>query len=382
MLDRYQKELFDSVIPFWEHHCLDHECGGFFNFLDRDGSVYDTDKYLWMQWRIVYMFAVLAETRYAGERRARWLDIAESGCRFLLDHGRAENGSFYFALNRAGQPIIAPYNIGTEFFAVQAFAALFRATGQAEYQEAARTSLQNMVARGDNPKGPWNKRLPADPKRLAHETQMATVNLGLELDERLSFPGFDFVVDEAVDLILNRFWREEHGVIVENLNPDLTLDLSSCDGRLVCPGHGLESAWFILKHAETRGRSDRIEKTCRVIKSILEHSWDAEYGGIYYFLDLLGRPPADLAADMKLWWVHCEALVAALTGDPDLLAWFRRIDEWTWAHFPDPQYGEWFGYLNRRGEPANLLKGGKWKTFFHLPRALLECIGRLEKGSA
>ena len=50
--------------------------------------------------------------------------------------------------------------------------------------------------------------------------------------------------------------------------------------------------------------------------------------------------------------------------------WFRKLDDWTWKHFPDPKYGEWFAYLNRQGEPTHMLKGGKWKTFFHLPRCL------------
>lgn len=71
-----------------------------------------------------------------------------------------------------------------------------------------------------------------------------------------------------------------------------------------------------------------------------------------------------------------EALVATLygykiTGDKEFLNWFTKLDEWTWSHFPDLEYGEWFSYLNRNGEPANLMKGGRWKTFFHLPRFLL-----------
>jgi len=68
-----------------------------------------------------------------------------------------------------------------------------------------------------------------------------------------------------------------------------------------------------------------------------------------------------------------------LTPDAMLLEWFEKLDEWTWKHFPVPDHGEWFGYQNRRGEPAHMLKGGQWKTFFHLPRALLECIEQMEK---
>ena len=57
---RYENELYECVIPFWEKHCPDRQFGGYFTSLDRDGSVYDTEKYMWMQWRIVYMFAKLA----------------------------------------------------------------------------------------------------------------------------------------------------------------------------------------------------------------------------------------------------------------------------------------------------------------------------------
>jgi len=381
---RYEDELLTSVIPFWEWHCVDRECGGYFNSLDRDGSVFDTDKHLWMQWRIVYMFATLAASRFAGGRRAAWVEIARHGFDFLRSHGRDENGSYHFALNRKGEPIVAPYSIGADFFATMACAALFLVSGDEACRDAALLSLENMLGRMDNPKGRWNKRLPAAGSRLSHEDLMATVNLGLVLDECMGLPAIENPVSEAIDNILGRFFRPEFGVVLEHLKEDFSPDLQSCEGRLVSPGHGLESAWFIMRHAEKIGRRDRIERACVVVKATLERSWDPKHGGILYFMDVLGRPPSELTWDMKLWWVHCEALVAtitghALTGDPSLLDWFQRVDEWTWRRFPDPVHGEWFGYLNRRGEPTHVLKGGKWKTFFHLPRALLECAGRLEQ---
>ena len=113
ILSRYERELTQSVIPFWEKHCIDREKGGYFNMIDRDGSIFDTDKYAWMQWRIVYMFATLAGTRFAGDSRNRWIDIAKHGFDFMWKNGRDESDSYYFALNRQGRPIIAPYNIGS-----------------------------------------------------------------------------------------------------------------------------------------------------------------------------------------------------------------------------------------------------------------------------
>jgi len=88
--------------------------------------------------------------------------------------------------------------------------------------------------------------------------------------------------------------------------------------------------------------------------------------------------------DQKLWWVHIETLIALIkgyyyTGDPACLKWFEKVHEYTWSHFPDPEYGEWFGYLSRRGEVLLPLKGGKWKGCFHVPRGLYQVWTTLEK---
>ena len=70
----------------------------------------------------------------------------------------------------------------------------------------------------------------------------------------------------------------------------------------------------------------------------------------------------------------------ALTGRAECLEWYRRVHDYTWAHFPDPEYGEWFGYLNRAGEVLLPLKGGKWKGCFHVPRGRCSAAGRRLRG--
>ena len=190
IIQRYERELTDSVIPFWENHCVDREHGGYLVCLDRSGDPYDTAKHLWMQWRTVYMFAALAETRFAAHRRERWLEIAKQGFRFLVDHGRDAEGGYYFELNREGEPTVAPYSSGSDFFAVMGCTALFEVTGEQEYREAAIASLRILLGRADNPKGQWNKRLEASTQWRAHGTYMATVNLGLLLGEGLGLRVF------------------------------------------------------------------------------------------------------------------------------------------------------------------------------------------------
>jgi N-acylglucosamine 2-epimerase len=53
--------------------------------------------------------------------------------------------------------------------------------------------------------------------------------------------------------------------------------------------------------------------------------------------------------------------------------WFVKIHDYFWHHFCDREKGEFYGYLNRKGEVLLNLKGGKWKGCFHVPRAMFEC---------
>ena len=110
---------------------------------------------------------------------------------------------------------------------------------------------------------------------------------------------------------------------------------------------------------------------------LVAYGWDQQFGGIYYFMDYKGAPLDRLDWDQKLWWVHQEAILAmlkgyALTGDQRCWAWFAKIHDYTWTHFPDPAFGEGYGYLNRCGEVFMELKGGKWKGCFHTPRFLFQ----------
>jgi N-acylglucosamine 2-epimerase len=182
---------------------------------------------------------------------------------------------------------------------------------------------------------------------------------------------------------MGRFLDPQRNLIVENVTPDGRLD-DSFEGRLLNPGHAIEAMWFIMDIAQRRGDTALIHQAIDVTLATLQLGWDAEYGGLFYFLDRLGRPPQQLEWDQKLWWVHLEALVAllmgyALTRRPECWTWFERVHAYTWEHFPDLDYGEWFGYLNRRGQVLLPLKGGKWKGCFHLPRALLRCWKLFEK---
>ena len=83
-IGQYRTELYDSVLPFWLEHSQDRDFGGYYTCLNRDGSVYDTDKFMWLQGREVWMFSMLCNREGV---RPEWLDCARQGGEFMLRHG-------------------------------------------------------------------------------------------------------------------------------------------------------------------------------------------------------------------------------------------------------------------------------------------------------
>jgi len=73
---QYRNEMHNNVIPFWEKYSIDKECGGYFTCLDREGKVYDTDKFIWLQGRQTWMFSSLYNNVAT---KPNWLEVAEHG---------------------------------------------------------------------------------------------------------------------------------------------------------------------------------------------------------------------------------------------------------------------------------------------------------------
>ena len=380
LAEQYKSELLDKVVPFWLDKSQDHEFGGYFTCLDRDGSVYDTDKFIWLQGREVWMFAKLYNEV---EHKQEWLDCAVQGAEFLKKYGHDGQLNWYFALDREGQPLVEPYNIFSYTFAVIAFGQLAIATGNKEYEEIARKTFDIVLSRVDNPKARWNKAVPGSRGLKTFDLPMILCNVALEIEPLLEPDFLRQTIDICLHEVLDVFYRPEIGLVVEALGKDGEL-VDSFDGRKLNPGHAIESTWFIMDLGKRLNRPDLMEKAVEISLAEVEYGWDEQYGGIFYFMDRLGKPRHELEFDQKLWWVHIETLISMLkgyqlTGNPKCLEWFERVHDYTWKHFADPDYPEWYGYLNRRGEVLLPLKGGKWKGCFHVPRGLFNCWKMLEE---
>jgi N-acylglucosamine 2-epimerase len=371
----YRAELFDNVLPFWLRRSPDREYGGYFTCLERDGSVFDTDKFIWLQARQVWLFSMLYNEV---EKKKGWLKCALLGGEFLKKYGHDGDYNWYFSLDRQGRPLVEPYNIFSYTFATMAFAQLGKATGNKEYNDIALRTFNTVLAKRDNPKGKWNKAHPGTRSLKNFSLPMILCNLALDIEHLLENGFLAELMEECIHEVMEVFYRPELGeIIVENVTAEGKLS-NTFEGRLVNPGHAIEAMWFIMDLAKRLNRPEVIEKAVRITLTMLEYGWDKKHGGIFYFMDRLGRPPQQLEWDQKLWWVHVEALISLLKGyqltqSEECLRWFEKMHHYTWLHFKDTAFPEWFGYLNRQGEVLLTLKGGKWKGCFHVPRALYQC---------
>ncbi|UCF99162.1 MAG: AGE family epimerase/isomerase [Spirochaetaceae bacterium] len=378
----YRSQLLEDCIPFWLKHSLDHQYGGYLTMLERDGTPYGTGKYIWTQAREAYLFSKLYNVL---ERNPKWLEASRSGVEFLNKYALDGQGRAYYKVARDGVPIYTrPWQIFAESFVVLAYAEFSKASGKEEYLEQAKKLFWNILDRlesGDLDKFTYVY----SPRYTEHAPGMILINTAQELRAVEDDPRHTEAIRKWIQRELYTFAVDEHEVMFERVGPDGRPVLSEPEGRSVTPGHCLESCWFCLREGVYLNDKAIIQRACRIMGWTMRIGWDPEYGGIYNFVDAKGKPPGhqdegwgeDQDWDAKIFWVHSEALCALLyaytvTRDEKYFELYQRVHDWSFEHFPDPEYGEWFGYLRRDGSVSQTLKGGV-KGFFHMPRAFLNC---------
>ena len=147
-------------------------------------------------------------------------------------------------------------------------------------------------------------------------------------------------------------------------------------GRVINPGHCIETSWFLLDVALARKDEALKEIALQILDWSWDWGWDKKYGGIISFKDCRNLPPQSYEQDMKFWWPQCEAIIATayayrLTGDKKYQKWHKLVSDWTWKHMKDHELPEWYGYLHRDGTVAQPAKGNIFKGPFHIPRMLV-----------
>lgn len=375
---KYEAELLESVVPFWLRYSLDREFGGYFTCLDRKGQVYDTRKYLWLQGRAVWMWSRLYNEV---ERRPEWLEAARLGASFVERHALDPGGRSYFSLTREGLPVHFQRKPYATAFVAQGLLEFARATGDRSYQSEAADLFWRIRSWIEFPGMLGRLRLDGSRPVSKLADVMISGLLAMEFWDALADRRYWQVMDEVFETAMRHADRNL-GVFLEEAAPNGVHFYQTPEGRLFCPGHSIEVAWLLLRWLCRAPNAGRQEEVLRILEGSLELGWDCSYGGLYYFVDVHGKPPLQLEANMKLWWPHTEAIYAValayvLTGDTRWAKWLEKLDEYVFGHFVDGEYGEWFGYCDRIGVRTNDCKGNHYKGMYHVPRALLFSIQTL-----
>jgi N-acylglucosamine 2-epimerase len=371
----YHDTLLNDVIPFWLKHGLDREHGGILTALDRDGSLLDTDKSVWFQGRAGWMFATLYSTI---EHHAELLEASHSCIEFSRKHCFAPDGKMYFSVTHDGQPLRMRRYVYSESFAAVANAAFAKATGDSRAAEDAGKLFATYLRYSFEP-GVMNPKFePTRPaKGLAPlmicivTAQELRANLG---DVKISGRTCTEWIDEGIAEIERDFLKPELSALMEMVTPDGAV-IDHIDGRTLNPGHAIECAWFVMHEGALRGDKKMIQLGAKIFDWMWARGWDEECGGIFYLRDVFGKPVQEYWHDMKFWWPHNEAIIATLlawklTGDEKYARWHQLVHDWSFKHFSDPEFGEWYGYLHRDGSVSQRAKGNLYKGPFHLPRML------------
>jgi N-acylglucosamine 2-epimerase len=378
--DFYKNQLLNDTIPFWFPKSIDEECGGYLLMRDRDGSLLDDDKAVWVQGRAAWLLATLYNTV---EQKQEWLDGAKKGVEFLLNNCFAEDGQMYFHVTRDGKPIRKRRYFFSETFAVIALAAYAKARGDKEKENLARGLFSKCLdyATGEIKLQP---KFEGTRPSKGIGVPMIMMNTAQQLRETIGDPRCDEWIDKWIKEIETYFVKDDIKCVMEQVAPDGSI-IDHIDGRTLNPGHAIEGAWFILHEAKYRNNDPHlIALGCKMLDYMWERGWDKQYGGILYFRDVYNKPVQEYWQDMKFWWPQNEAIIATLlaytiTGNEKYKKWHQQIHEYAYTKFHDNEFGEWFGYLHRDGTVAQPAKGNLFKGPFHLPRQEWYCWKLLEE---
>ena len=371
--ESYKTDLTENIMPFWMEHGWDKVNGGVYTCLDRDGSLIDSTKSVWFQGRFAFICAYAYNNV---EKNPMWLEAAKSTIDFIEKHCFDENGRMYFSVTAEGKPLRMRRYVFSETFAAIAMSEYALATGEQKYAERALQIFKDTQRFLTTP-GILAPKFEESVQLQSHSIIMILINVASCIRKVINDPKLTEQIDESIAKLKKYFIHPEFKCLLETVGKNGEF-VDTCMGRTINPGHCIETSWFILDVAKQRGWDKEItDMALQIFDWSWDWGWDKQYGGIINFRDCRNLPVQDYSQDMKFWWPQTETIIASLyaylaTGDDEYIYKHQRISEWTYAHFPDAEFGEWYGYLQRDGTVAQPAKGNLFKGPFHIPRMMIK----------
>lgn len=373
--DFFARHLRDHLLSFWAKHGVDREYGGFLTHLNRRGALYDDHhKLASMQARSIASFAFGHEL-FPGDG---FDDVAAQGLDFMArniwDH---EFGGWFESVSRAGKPLSHAKPSFDQAYAIYGLAVCGRRLPSTSAIDLARQTI-DLVDRHA-----WDADFGGyvESCRRDWSVQSTAKTICIQLDMLLALMALYEATQQArylsratqlADAILRNIIDPRYGCLRERFQRQWTyIPARTFDVTWI--GHNVKGAWLLSKLFELTGHSEYLAAAQRILGFSLQHGWDKRHGGLFQYLFCNGR----LADAQKLWWTQAEGLQALalchrLTGEPFYLDYFLQLTEFTFRHFVDWEYGEWFTSCHADGSVSDDRKGYDFKSAYHPVQACYE----------
>ncbi len=257
----YSNQLLKDTIPFWFPRSFDEEYGGFLLMRDRDGSLIDDDKAVWIQGRATWMLSTLYNTV---DQRPEWLEGARLGYEFLNKYCFDTDGQMFFHVTRDGKPIRKRRYFFSETFYVIAAAAYSKASGDLQAAENARKIFGKCIEYATVP-GLLTPKYTSTRPSKGIGVPMIMINTAQQLRNTIGDNRCDEWIAKWIKEIETDFVKDDIRCVMEQVAPDGSI-IDHIDGRTLNPGHAIEGAWFILEEARYRNNDKQlIDLGCRML---------------------------------------------------------------------------------------------------------------------
>jgi mannose/cellobiose epimerase-like protein (N-acyl-D-glucosamine 2-epimerase family) len=393
-----------DTMDFYHPRAID-PAGGFFHYFRDDGRVYDArHRHLVSSTRFVYDYAMAAREFPESALAPEFLAAAEHGLRYLRDaHRDAASGAYAWTL-RDGKPEDRTRHAYGMAFVLLAYASARKAgIGGARFDTAAwmdetRDLLESRF--WDAEAGLYRDEADAHWRFSGYRGQNANMHLCESHLAAFEASGEAHYLERAL-LLADHMTRRQAalagGLVWEHYDArwNIDWDYNRSDPKHLFrpwgfqPGHQVEWAKLLLTLRTHLGARDGdvpdwlLPTARKLFDAALEHSWDADLGGIVYGF----APDGAWCDDDKYFWVQAEAIAAAwrlqeATGDRGYRDWYDRIWAYAWAHFVDHRHGAWYRILDRRNGKYSDEKSPAGKTDYHTMGACHDVLAVMRAGHA
>ncbi len=385
----FQEEL-DNILNWWIKYMPDQEYGGFIGRVDGVGAVDPTaDKGVVLNTRLLWTFATAAEYTKDVIQRNMAHRAYEYICTYFWDE--LEGGVFWM-LDHKGNPIDSQKQIYAQAFAIYAFSAYYKLTGNKDALNKA-TELFWLIERYslDTDKNGYLSAFarnwtPMSDIRLSEKdaNEAKIMNTHLHVLEAYAsfyevhpFLALGDALENSLVVFGKYFFQEESRSLQiyfdENWKPK---------GDHISYGHNIEASWLLYEAAEILGKAkitERIAPICLAMaKAVYEEALESS-GAINYE----ATPEKGIIDYDRHWWVQAEGVVGfwnAFESTNNLAYVEASINCWTFIkqQIMDKTHGEWHWRVDQNGQAAlSENKAGPWKAPYHNVRMCIEMLNRL-----